>query len=67
VFNDHFGNAIPKTVNASHSMVILASELDASSERIMLYLSKQHGVPIQVLFVALFKTAFGEFLARASS
>jgi hypothetical protein len=66
-FNDHFGNAIPKSVNASHSMVILASELDASSERIMHYLAKQHGVPIHVLFIALFKTAAGEFLGRASS
>jgi Endonuclease NucS len=65
-FSDHFGNAISKTVNASHSMVILASELDDSSERIMQYLSKQHGVPIHVLFIALFKTAAGEFLGRAS-
>jgi hypothetical protein len=66
-FNDHFGNAIPKTVNASHSMVILASELDTSSERIMQYLAKQHRVPIHVLFIGLFKTAAGEFLGRASS
>jgi hypothetical protein len=64
-FSDHFGNAIPKTVNTSHSMVILAPELDASSERIMQYLSKQHNVPIHVLFIALFKTATGEFLGRA--
>jgi hypothetical protein len=64
-FNDHFGNAIPKTVNASHSMVILASELDASSERIMQYLGQKHGVPIHMLFIALFKTATGEFLGRA--
>jgi Endonuclease NucS len=67
IFNDHFGNAIPKTVNSRHSMVILASELDASSERIMLYLSKQHGVPIQVLFLAMFKTPVGEFLGRATN
>jgi hypothetical protein len=66
-FSDHFGNAIPKTVNTSHSMVILASELDASSERIMHYLAKQHRVPIHVLFIALFKTATGEFIGRASS
>jgi hypothetical protein len=47
-------------------MVILASELDDSSERIMQYLAKQHGVPIHVLFIALFKTPAGEFLGRAS-
>lgn len=65
-FNDHYSVSIPKTVNTSHSMLILASELDDASERIVKYLAKQHGVPIQVLFIALFKTATGEFLGRAS-
>jgi hypothetical protein len=64
-FSDHFGSAIPKTVNTSHSMVILAPELDSSSERIMQYLSKKHGVPIHVLFIAIFKSPAGEFLGRA--
>jgi hypothetical protein len=64
-FNDHFGVSIPKTVNASHSMLILTSELDDSSERIVRYLAGQHKVPIHVLFIAIFKTASGEFLARA--
>ena len=63
-FSDHYGVSIPKTVNASHSMLILASELDDSSERIVQYLAQQHGVPVHVLFIALFKTAFGEFLGR---
>jgi hypothetical protein len=64
-FSDHYGVSIPKTVNVSHSMLILASDLDDSSERIVQYLATQHGVPIQVLFIALFKTAAGEFLGRA--
>ena len=64
-FSDHYGVAIPETVNASHSMLILTSELDDSSERIVEYLAAQHGVPIHVLLIALFKTAFGEFLGRA--
>ncbi len=66
-FNDHYGTPIPKTVNARHSMFILTSELDDSSARIMEYLAKRHGVPVQVLFIALFNTASGEFLARAHS
>jgi TPR repeat protein len=61
-FSEHFGKAIPETVNASHSMVILASDWDDSSMRIMQYLAKQHGVPIHVLFMGLFKTKSGEFL-----
>jgi TPR repeat protein len=66
-FNEHFSQAIPETVNGSHSMIILASELDDSTKRIMKYLAKQHGVPIRVLFMALFKTPAGEFLGRVRS
>jgi hypothetical protein len=65
-FSDHYGVSIPKIVNEAHSMLILASEMDDSSERIVNYLAAQHKVPIDVLFIALFKTASGEFLARAS-
>jgi hypothetical protein len=64
-FSDHYGVSIPKTVNEAHSMLILASDLDDSSERIVKYLAAQHKVPIDVLFIALFKTATGEFLGRA--
>jgi hypothetical protein len=64
-FSDHYGVSIPKTVNTSHSMLILASDLDDSSERIIQYLAEQHKVPIDVLFIALFKTTAGEFLGRA--
>jgi hypothetical protein len=64
-FSDHFGFSIPQTVNASHSMIILASELDDSSERIVKYLAEQYGVPINVLFFTFFKTASSEFVGRA--
>jgi TPR repeat protein len=64
-FADHFGSAIPEAVNASHSMIIVTSEWDATSERIMQYLAKQHGVPIRVLFMALIKLGSEEFLASA--
>jgi len=64
-FIEHFGCSLPQTVNASHSMVILASGLDDSSERIVQYLSEQYQVPINVLFFTFFKSAAGEFLGRA--
>ena len=64
-FNDHYGFSIPQTVNGSHSMIILASELDDSSERIVEYLAEQYGVPINVLFFTFFKAASGEYLGRA--
>jgi len=64
-FSDHFGFSIPHTVNGNHSMVILASELDDSSERIVKYLVEQYAVPINVLFFTFFKTASGEIVGRA--
>ena len=64
-FHDHYDFSIPQTVNGSHSMVILASELDDSSERIVQYLAEQYGVPINVLFFTFFKTVSGEFVGRA--
>jgi hypothetical protein len=64
-FSDHYGSSVPQTVNGHHSMVILASELDDSSERIVQYLAEQYGVPINALFFTFFKTASGEFVGRA--
>ncbi|HET6844765.1 MAG TPA: hypothetical protein VFK06_24230 [Candidatus Angelobacter sp.] len=64
-FSDHYGFPIPQTVNASHSMIILASELDDSSERIVQYLAEQYEVPINVLFFTFFKEQANEFLGRA--
>jgi hypothetical protein len=64
-FDDHFGFPIPQTINGSHSMVILASELDDSSERIVQYLAEQYGVPINVLFFTFFKAVSAEFVGRA--
>jgi hypothetical protein len=64
-FSDHYGSTIPQTVNANHSMIILASELDDSSERIVQYLAEQYSVPINVLFFTFFKATSGEFLGRA--
>lgn len=64
-FSDHYGFPIPQTVNANHSIIILASELDDSSERIVQYLAEQYGVPINVLFFTFFKEQSSEFLGRA--
>jgi hypothetical protein len=64
-FSEHYGFSIPQTVNGNHSMVILASELDDSSERIVEYLAEQYAVPINVLFFTFFKTTSGEFVGRA--
>jgi len=64
-FSDRYSFSIPQTVNGHHSMIILASELDDSSERIVQYLAEQYGVPINVLFFTFFKGTSGEFVGRA--
>ena len=64
-FLEHFGYALPQVVNSDHSIIILASQLDDSSERIVEYLAEQYNVPINVLFFTFFNSPEGEFLARA--
>jgi len=65
VFEDAFGTAIPETVNADHNMVLVASELDDSSERIISYLSNVHGVSINAVFFGFFRDGQSEFVGRA--
>jgi hypothetical protein len=64
-FAEHFGESLPDEINQSHQLIILASELDESSERIVEYLADEHEVPINAIFFRFFKTENGEFLGRA--
>ena len=65
IFQESFGANIPDTVNANHSLVIVASELDDSSERIITYLSEEYGVSINAVFFNFFRDGASEFLGRA--
>ena len=64
-FADHFSGGIPETVNADHSLVIVASELDDASERIVGYLSEDRGLPINAIFFQYFNSDGHELLGRA--
>ena len=55
VFSDAFGIEVPEDLNGAHNMVIVASELDPSSKRIVEYLSKVHDVGINTLFFSTFE------------
>lgn len=66
VFQQRFGDDLPEILNENHSMIVLGSRIDDSSERIVRYLSEQWNVPINA---ASFKflgspASGGEFLAR---
>jgi len=64
-FQQKFGDEIPEVLNDSHAMLIVASEIDESTERIIKYLSDSYGVNINVAQFQYFKNEVGqEFLAR---
>lgn len=64
-FRRQFGDDIPEDeLNASHQIVIVASELDPGSERIINYLNNR-GIPINALFFQVFSHAGSQLLSRA--
>ena len=65
-FCQRFGVAeMPDELNESHQLVIVASELDAQTERIVTYLAEEHTVDINVVFFRVFKDGEREYLTRA--
>lgn len=63
LFRERFGIAPPDVLNASHRMVIVASEFDASSKRIVEYLAEHHGLDINAAFFRMFEHQGQQFLA----
>jgi hypothetical protein len=64
-FATFFGRPLdPETLNQSHEIVIVASTLDASSERIVGYLNRRD-IPINVLCFQVFEDEGGPLLSRA--
>ena len=64
VFEDRFGGTLPEALNAAHHLVIVASVLDNSTERIVRYLTEQFSVPVSVLFFRYYLDGDREYLAR---
>jgi len=54
-FQDRFKTPLPETLNENHKMVIIASAFDASSQRIVRYLSETHDVAINTAFFTVFE------------
>lgn len=57
-----FDERIPDRLNNSHSMWIVASELDSASRRIVEYLSEEHGVAINTAFFNVFEAEGREWI-----
>lgn len=64
-FHEQFGTDLPEVVNNDHRMLIVASELDDSSERIVQYLASRHSLNINVVFFTCFGDAGKELVGRA--
>lgn len=62
-----FDGAPDESLNENHRLVIVASELDPSTERIVSYLSEGYGVPVNAVFFRYFKDGDtdAEYLARS--
>lgn len=62
-FRQRFDDDPPEELSGEHQLVIVASSLDPSTDRIVRYV-RDRGVPIYVVFFQYFKDAEHEFLAR---
>ena len=64
-FSRKFQTELPETLNERHKMMIVGSDIDGSSERIIRYLSESYGVSINAVKFQYFRKDNGvEFLAR---
>jgi hypothetical protein len=63
-FAERFSSPLPDVFNADQQLTIVASELDAGSERIVNYLADRYGVPINAVFFRYFADTSAEYLAR---
>ena len=63
-FDEAFGTSLPEQINQDHKLIVVASELDSSTERIINYLSDNYGVPINAVFFRFFHENGRDYLAR---
>lgn len=64
-FQKKFGIDLPDVINESHRMLIIASQIDPASERIIKYLSESYGVDINAATFQHFEDESGsEFIGR---
>ncbi|MEP0868579.1 endonuclease NucS [Trichocoleus desertorum AS-A10] len=63
-FDETFGISLPEQINQRHELVVVASELDTSTERIIGYLADNYGVPVNAVFFRFFRDDDRDYLAR---
>lgn len=64
-FAERFGGTpTPDDLNEAHSITVVASDLDDSTERIVQYLNSTYSVPINVMLFRYFSDQGNDYLAR---
>lgn len=64
-FNDKFDVDPPEQINQEHDLLIVATELDNETERIINYLSDNYNVPINAVFFRYFVDEQKEYISRS--
>ena len=57
-------SGVPEDVNQSHSLTIVASELDAGTERIIEYLAEEYSVPVNAVRFNYYEDDGREYIGR---
>jgi hypothetical protein len=64
-FCEQFGvKEMPESLNDGHELVVVASELDNSTERIINYLADEYGVAVNAVYFRFFRDGDKEYLSR---
>jgi hypothetical protein len=63
-FRERFGIELPDVLNERQRVLVVGSEIDSATERIVHYLSDAHNVPINVATFNYFHYGGSEYLAR---
>jgi len=64
-FCEHFGvREMPEALNEGHELVVVASALDPSTERIVNYLADEYGVAVNAVFFRFFQDGGKKYLSR---
>lgn len=63
-FQRKFNQETPESINEEHRMLVVGSEIDSSSRRIINYLSETYRVPINAITFNYFRHQDDEYLAR---
>ena len=63
-YQSKFDEELPESINEEHRMLVVGSQIDSSSRRIITYLSETYGVAINAVTFNYFKEAENEYLAQ---